>query len=80
MQKHSEQLPPIKYRISADYSQLSVANSAVSLCEDLFGIAMNIYAKINSIANLNGLVIGENLFDDVRGLDDYIYFLVLQRS
>jgi class 3 adenylate cyclase len=69
----SEKLPPIKYRISADYGEVSVARSASSQSEDLFGSAMNISAKINSKARPNGLVIGETLFDIVKGLDEYMF-------
>lgn len=68
-----EKLPPIKYRISADYGEVSVARSVSSQSEDLFGSAMNICAKINSKARPNGLVIGENLFDIVKGLDEYTF-------
>jgi class 3 adenylate cyclase len=69
----SEKLPPIQYRISADYGEVSVARSASSQREDLFGSAMNICAKINSKAKPNGLVIGEALFDIVKGLDEYVF-------
>jgi class 3 adenylate cyclase len=69
----SEKLPPIQYRISADYGEVSVARSASSQSEDLFGSAMNISAKINSRAKLNGLVIGETLFDIVKGLAEYVF-------
>ncbi|MDQ3882943.1 MAG: hypothetical protein M3243_02695, partial [Thermoproteota archaeon] len=69
----NEKLPPIQYRISAEYGEVSVARSASSQSEDLFGSAMNICAKINSKAKPNGLVIGEALFEIVRGLDDYVF-------
>ncbi len=69
----SEKLPPIQYRISADYGEVSVARSASSQSEDLFGSAMNISAKINSKAKANGLVIGETLFDIVKGLEEYTF-------
>ena len=69
----SEKLPPIQYRISADYGEVSVARSASSQSEDLFGSAMNICAKINSKAKPNGLVIGETLFNTVKGLDEYVF-------
>lgn len=69
----SEKLPPIQYRISADYGEVSVARSASSQSEDLFGSAMNISAKINSKAKPNGLVIGETLFDIVKRLDEYSF-------
>jgi class 3 adenylate cyclase len=69
----SEKLPPIQYRISADYGEVSVARSTSSQSEDLFGSAMNICAKINSKAKPNGLVIGESLFEIVKGLDEYVF-------
>lgn len=71
----SEKLPPIQYRISADYGEVSVARSASSQSEDLFGSAMNICAKINSKAKPNGLVIGQALFDIVKGLDNEYLFV-----
>jgi class 3 adenylate cyclase len=71
----SEKLPPIQYRISADYGEVSVARSASSQSEDLFGSAMNICAKINSKAKPNGLVIGEAFFDIVKGLDNEYVFV-----
>ena len=69
----SEKLPPIQYRISADYGEVSVARSLSSQSEDLFGSAMNISAKINSKARPNGLVIGENLFEIVKALEEYTF-------
>jgi len=69
----SERLPPIQYRISADYGEVSIARSSSSQTQDLFGSAMNICAKINSKARPNGLVIGQNLFDVVKRLDEYIF-------
>jgi class 3 adenylate cyclase len=75
----SEKLPPIQYRISADYGEVSVARSASSQSEDLFGSAMNISAKINSKAKPNGLVIGETLFEIVKGLDEYVFVTSRER-
>jgi class 3 adenylate cyclase len=69
----SEKLPPIKYRISADYREVSVARYLSSQSEDLFGSAMNISAKINSKARPNGLVIAENLFEIVKVLEEYTF-------
>src|ERR671920_469889 len=58
----TEKLPPIQYRISADYGEVSDARSESPQSEDLFGSA--IFAqKINSKARPLGLVIGETLFD-----------------
>lgn len=68
-----ERLPPVKYRISADYGQVSVARSQSSQSEDLFGPAMNNSAKINSMARPNGLIIGHDLYEVVKGLDEYAF-------
>ena len=58
-----EELPPLYYRISADYGTVEVARSISSPdTEDLFGTTMNICAKINSMAAQNGMVIGNNLY------------------
>jgi CheY-like chemotaxis protein/class 3 adenylate cyclase len=69
-----ERLPPVDYRISADYGELQVAISKSSNANDLFGPTMNICAKINSLAPLNGMVIGGDLYEVIRHFsfsDDY---------
>jgi class 3 adenylate cyclase len=68
-----ERLPPIQYRISADYGEVSIAKSSSSQSEDLFGSAMNICAKINSKARPNGFVIGQTLFDRVNHMSEYTF-------
>lgn len=69
-----EGLPPIKYRISADYGRVEVAKSTSSQCDDLFGSTMNLCAKINARAAANGMVIGDDLYQIVKKScfdDDY---------
>jgi two-component system, OmpR family, response regulator ChvI len=65
---HSEgNLPPVSYRISADYGKVEVATSTSSRGgEDLFGSTMNICAKINSMAEANGIVIGGDLYRIIK--------------
>jgi len=58
---HSENLPSVSYRISADYGKVEVATSTSSKSYDLFGSTMNICAKINSMADPYGIVIGGDL-------------------
>ncbi len=58
---NSENLPPVSYRISADYGKVEVATSASSKSKDLFGSTMNVCAKINPLAEPNGIVIGGDL-------------------
>jgi CheY-like chemotaxis protein/class 3 adenylate cyclase len=68
-----EELPPLYYRISADYGRVEVARSISSPdTEDLFGTTMNICAKINSMAPQNGMVIGNNLY--------YYYYCSARKS
>ncbi|HZA47361.1 MAG TPA: response regulator [Nitrososphaera sp.] len=64
---HSENLPSVSYRISADYGRVEVATSTSSKGgEDLFGSTMNTCAKINSMAEPNGIVIGGDLYQIIK--------------
>ena len=63
---HSQNLPSVSYRISSDYGRVEIATSTSSKSEDLFGSAMNICAKINSMAEPNGIVIGGNLYQIIK--------------
>ncbi len=63
---HSENLPSVSYRISADYGRVELATSTSSKGEDLFGSTMNVCAKINSMAEPNGIVIGGELYQIVK--------------
>jgi two-component system, OmpR family, response regulator ChvI len=63
---HSENLPSVSYRISADYGRVEVATSTSSKGEDLFGSTMNICAKIKSMAEPNGIVIGGDLYRIIK--------------
>jgi two-component system, OmpR family, response regulator ChvI len=62
----AQNLPPVSYRISADYGRVEVATSTSSRTEDLFGTPMNICAKINSMAEPNGIVIGGDLYQTIK--------------
>ena len=63
---NSINLPSVSYRISADYGRVEFATSTSSKSEDLFGSTMNICAKINSMAEPNGIVIGGDLYQIVK--------------
>src|ERR671930_363229 len=54
-------LPPVNYRISADYGKAIIAKSANSLTYDLFGPVLDVCSKINSKAPPNGMVVGNDL-------------------
>lgn len=68
-----QSLPPLHYRISADYGKVKVARSSSSQSEDLFGSTMNVFAKINSKAPANGMVIGHNLYQIVGAIMEKEY-------
>ena len=55
-----EGMPPLKYRISADYGRVQVAKT--SAADDLFGTTVNICTKINRLASANSIVIGSDLY------------------
>ena len=57
-----EGLPSLNYRISADYGRVEVAKSMTSTSDDLFGPRVSLCAKINSMAPINGMVIGRDLY------------------
>jgi class 3 adenylate cyclase len=76
----AEGLPPLDYRISADYGMVAVAKSKSSQSDDLFGSAMNVCAKINSKAPANGMVIGEDLYQLVKSIEDFRFERVGERS
>jgi CheY-like chemotaxis protein/class 3 adenylate cyclase len=80
---HSEgNLPSVSYRISADYGRVEVATSTSAKGrEDLFGSTMNICAKINSMAEPNGIVIGGDLYQIIKSfsfIDKYYQFRELR--
>ena len=63
---YEEGLPLLNYRISADYGRVEIARSGASQSDDLFGSTVNLCAKINSNAPLNGMVIGGDLYQIVK--------------
>ena len=70
-----EGLPNLSYRISADYGRVEMAKSLTSISEDLFGPTVNLCAKINSKAEPNGMVIGNNLYQVIKtAFDDFYHF------
>jgi two-component system response regulator ChvI len=63
-----EGIPPIGYRISADYGRLELAESRFSRDQDFFGPTMNLCAKINNKAPPNSMVIGGDLHQVIKKL------------
>ncbi len=69
----AEGLPPLDYRVSADYGGIMLAKSSVSPIEDIFGPPVNMCTKINSKAAPNTAVVGGDLHQVVKHLDFYSF-------
>ena len=69
----NEDLPPLNYRVSADYGKVTIIKSDNSSAIDIVGIPVNICSKINPSAPQNGAVIGSDLYQLVKNFDDYNY-------
>ena len=69
----NEDLPPLNYRVSADYGKVTIIKSNFSSANDIVGIPVNICSKINGSASQNGVVIGSDLYQLVKNSDDYSY-------
>ncbi len=69
----NEDLPPLNYRVSADYGKVTIIKSDNSSTIDIVGIPVNICSKINLSAPQNGAVIGSDLYQLVKDFDDYNY-------
>ena len=66
-----ENLPSLNYRVSADYGKVVIMNSNNSSTPDLIVPPVNMCTKINHRAENNGVVIGGDLYQVVKDLQDY---------
>ena len=75
-----QKLPPITYRISADYGKVVKAHHhGDSSSEDLFGSTVNLCSKINLRAPPNGIVIGNDLHRMIKSFPALIPFITLMK-
>jgi class 3 adenylate cyclase len=65
-----EGLPPVDYRISLDYGYISIMKSTTSSF-DVIGTPVNVCAKINRQASVNGIIIGGDLYQMVKNFDEH---------
>ena len=63
-----EGLPPIKYRISADYGKVEIARTKTSQDYDFFGSTINLCSRINKISAPDKILIGGDLFRVLKSL------------
>ena len=68
-----ERLPKMNYRISLDYGKVVIMNSKNSSTPDLIGPPVNMCTKINHIAKTNGIVVGGDLYQNLKHIKDYKY-------
>ncbi|NNM03424.1 MAG: HAMP domain-containing protein [Nitrosopumilus sp.] len=67
-------MPSLDYRISVAYGSVRIAKVFTSSVEDIFGSTVNKCSKINRLAQPNGIVIGNNLYEIVKSLDKHHEF------
>jgi len=68
-----EKLPSIDYRTSATFGIVRIARTSTSSVNDIFGTTVNRCAKINRSAPANGLIIGEEFYENAKSLEDYTF-------
>jgi adenylate cyclase len=66
-------LPSVKYRVSMDFGAVMLANSVTSSKDDIFGSTVNVCSKINRVADPNGIVIGNDMYQIVKDFDDFVF-------
>jgi len=64
-------LPMLDFRISLDYGRVVLMTTSESSSYDLIGPPVNMCAKINHSAPTNGVVIGGDLYQNVKIFDRY---------
>ena len=67
------EVPPINYRISADYGEVSIMKTNFSPNVDLFGTPVNRCVKINHLAKQNSMIIGRDMHRIVKKNTDFAY-------
>ena len=66
-------LSSLSYRISALYGPIMIAQMSTSSVADIFGSTVNVCTKINSMANPNEFVIGEELYDILKSNEHFLF-------
>jgi class 3 adenylate cyclase len=62
-------LPKLDYKISFSFGEIRIAKILTSAIDDIFGFAVNICAKINSLCPPNSIVITQKLHDAIESFD-----------
>ncbi len=67
-----ECLPSVDYRISVDYGLVSLMKSTTNSI-DIIGTPVNVCAKINRQAAVNGIILGGDLYQMVKDFGGYYF-------
>lgn len=67
----NENLPSVDYRVSATFGMVRIAKTSTSSVNDIFGTTVNRCAKINRTAPANGLIIGEDFYENAKNLEGF---------
>ena len=70
-QLEKEKMPELNYKISITYGSVKVAQSTTSTTSDIFGPTVNRCFKINSLCPENGLIIDNNLYNNLKNFAEY---------
>ncbi len=66
-----EELPKIDYRVSVTYGTVNLAKVVTSSVEDVFGATVNRCAKINRFVLPNNLIIGSDVYENIKSFSNY---------
>ncbi len=66
-----EGLPEIAYRVSISYGTVNIAKVVTSSVNDIFGSTVNRCAKINRFAFPNNLIIGSDVYENIKSQSNY---------
>ena len=69
----NKELPLLDYRISATYGIVRIAKTSTSSVNDIFGTTVNRCAKINRGAPPNGVIIGQDFYNTIKGLKKFTF-------
>ena len=70
-QLNKEGLPSVNFRTSATFGIVRIARTSTSSVNDIFGTTVNRCAKINRTAPANGLIVGEEFYENAKNLENY---------
>ena len=73
-------LPNVNYRISVTFGPVRIAKVSTSLVEDIFGSTVNRCAKINRMAQNNGIVVGDGFYQAAKDLNQFTFSKVKNDS